>query len=145
MPPLSSSVVDLDSLNSLVTPTTLVSTSTISPEESHSTTNNYGTSIDVNKHSDEFSSVECPPGGVIDFENYPSSIDQVTNTTLSRLPTGLLRERAVELILAVMNVKTIEERRRFITEGLELCASKGLTAVQTNDEGSMELYRSLQV
>ena len=41
----------------------------------------------------------------------------------SGFPTGILRERATELIMAVMNRgRTFEEKRKFISEGLSICA-----------------------
>eukprot|EP00597_Dinobryon_sp_UTEXLB2267_P001830 CAMPEP_0170066592 /NCGR_PEP_ID=MMETSP0019_2-20121128/6234_1 /TAXON_ID=98059 /ORGANISM="Dinobryon sp., Strain UTEXLB2267" /LENGTH=251 /DNA_ID=CAMNT_0010273725 /DNA_START=386 /DNA_END=1138 /DNA_ORIENTATION=+ len=76
------------------------------------------------------SSVE---GGVIDMDE------------ISGLTTGVLRERAVELMLPVMNKgRTLEEKRKFIIEGLNLCAAAGLTSVQTNDETSISVYKQLQ-
>lgn len=56
----------------------------------------------------------------------------------------MLRERATELVVAKMGQKSMTERRKFITDGLEMCLSQGLTGVQTNDERSYQIYRSLR-
>jgi predicted amidohydrolase YtcJ len=57
---------------------------------------------------------------------------------------GILRERAVELITAVMTKKSVEQERRFIIDGLNTCLSYGLTSVQTNDAGCYNVYKSLR-
>ena len=73
------------------------------------------------------------PGGVIE-------IDEVT-----RLPTGILKERAVELVTANMQkFKSNSNRKQFIVDGLNLCMKYGLTSVQTNDEASVHIYQTLQ-
>ena len=59
-------------------------------------------------------------------------------------PTGILKERAVELITSRMGKKTREEKKRFIKKGLDICRSFGLTSVQCNDEDTMEVYLELQ-
>jgi hypothetical protein len=46
----------------------------------------------------------------------------------------------VNLCTQAIGIKSAEENRRFISEGLELCLSKGLTAVQTNDINSLVNY-----
>lgn len=74
--------------------------------------------------------LESPPGGVVDVED--------------GIPTGILRERAVELVLAVMGSKSQEEKIKFISEGMKNCLRVGLTAVQTNDASSLLVYRKLQ-
>ena len=62
------------------------------------------------------------------------------------LPTGLLKERAVELVTSIMSKgRTVEQKKGFITTGLASCISRGLTAVQTNDEGCLEAYMALQL
>eukprot|EP01038_Epipyxis_sp_PR26KG_P013210 gene13210-17703_t len=72
-------------------------------------------------------------GGVIDM--FPNISDG---------PSGILRERAVELVTAVMNVKSFDQKRQFISDGLNLCVKSGLTSVQTNDEMSLNVYQMLQ-
>jgi len=59
------------------------------------------------------------------------------------LATGILRERAVEKIVAVMGIKTFEQKKQFIKDGLSLCMKSGLTSVQTNDENTLDVYRAL--
>lgn len=81
--------------------------------------------INIDLHSGEY----FVEGGVVDV------IDSV--------PTGIFRERAVELVTRVMNTKSLQQRKAFITEGLNLCASMGLTSVQTNDENAYEIYKEL--
>jgi predicted amidohydrolase YtcJ len=71
-----------------------------------------------------------PSGGVID-EN-------------EGIPTGILKERAVELVLSVVGKKSNEEMKSFIIDGLNLCVKMGLTAVQTNDAESLSVYKELQ-
>ena len=75
--------------------------------------------------------LESPPGGVVDVDEDGS-------------PTGILRERAVELVLAVMGSKSPEEKVKFISEGMKNCLKVGLTSVQTNDASSLSVYRKLQ-
>lgn len=72
-----------------------------------------------------------PEGGCID-------LDDETN-----LPTGIIRERATEIILAVLNKRSAEEKKRFVKDGLDMCVQRGLTAVQTNDERCFEVYQEL--
>lgn len=74
--------------------------------------------------------LDSPPGGLIDMGE-------------DGLPTGILRERAVELIVAVMGKKSPAELQRFISEGLRLCSEMGLTSVQTNDASSLAVYKKL--
>lgn len=74
---------------------------------------------------------ESPPGGVIDKDE-------------QGVPTGILRERAVELIVAIMGKKSHLDISRFITEGLRLCSSMGLTSVQSNDASSLAVYKVLR-
>jgi predicted amidohydrolase YtcJ len=60
------------------------------------------------------------------------------------IPTGLLKERAVEPLLASFaNLQTSEQRRVFLIEGLKQCLAHGLTCVQTNDEAAYDIYMSL--
>eukprot|EP01036_Dinobryon_divergens_P027009 gene27009-35715_t len=76
--------------------------------------------------------IDAVPGGVIDVDG-------------EGYPTGILRERATELIMAVMNRgRSFEEKRKFISEGLGICAQAGLTCVHTNDESSVSVYQALQ-
>ena len=70
------------------------------------------------------------PGGLIDLGG-------------DGCPTGILRERAVELVVAVMGKKSPGELERFISEGLRLCSRMGLTSVQTNDVSSLAVYKKL--
>ena len=59
-------------------------------------------------------------------------------------PTGVIRERAVEPVIAAMSQnKTFEQRLQFVKEGLQLCLQSGLTAVETNDEGCYGCYEKL--
>lgn len=75
-------------------------------------------------------------GGVIDIDH--------NNNKVIKEPTGILKERAVELITAISSIKTDKEMEKFIVEGLEICQNFGLTAVQTNDEGSLHIYTKLE-
>lgn len=74
---------------------------------------------------------ESPHGGIIDKDE-------------QGVPTGILRERAVELIVAIMGKKSHQDISRFITEGLRLCSSMGLTSVQSNDASSLAVYKVLR-
>ena len=71
------------------------------------------------------------PGGVIE-------IDPSTNS-----PTGMVKERATELIIKAMGTKSQRDKRTFILDGLEICRKFGLTSVQTNDENAYEIYKQL--
>lgn len=58
--------------------------------------------------------------------------------------TGIVRERAVEPIIAAFSAyKTAEQKLRFLKEGIQLCLQSGLTSVETNDEGCYEIYTQL--
>lgn len=59
-------------------------------------------------------------------------------------PTGILKERATERIVAAIGTKSFADKKRFIETGLDLCRRKGLTACQTNDEDSLEVYLQLE-
>ena len=72
-----------------------------------------------------------PEGGIIDLDNDTG------------LPTGVLRERAMEIAVAAMGQKSHEERKKFIKEGMAMCVQSGLTAIQTNDESCFSAYREL--
>eukprot|EP00606_Chrysophyceae_sp_TOSAG23-5_P000348 GSChrysophyteH2.ASY1.ANO1.946.1 assembled CDS len=72
-----------------------------------------------------------PEGGLVDLDEQSS-------------PTGVLRETAVELVLAVTGAKTLRQKRRCVQDGLKQCVRHGLTAVQTNDERCLRVYRELQ-
>lgn len=70
-------------------------------------------------------------GGIIDVDNYGV--------------TGILRERACELIVGIMNCHISDvDKRLFISEGLSMCCKMGLTTVQTNDDTSINVYKALQ-
>lgn len=81
-----------------------------------------------------FSLAQSPPGGVIE-------VDAAGN------PTGVLKERAVELIVAAQQrlqrgdnsdpSAALQQKMRFLREGMDVCVRAGLTTVQTNDEGAL--------
>jgi predicted amidohydrolase YtcJ len=61
------------------------------------------------------------------------------------MPTGLLKERAVELITQVITRgRSVGQKQHFISLGLEQCVRFGLTAVQTNDEACFDAYVALR-
>lgn len=71
-------------------------------------------------------------GGVVELDNNGS-------------PTGILKEFATLILTNVLKeVKTKEDNMQSIRDGLNICARNGLTAVQTNDEDSLLIYRKLQ-
>jgi predicted amidohydrolase YtcJ len=68
-------------------------------------------------------------------------------------PTGIIKERAVELILAALQKNSnsgnnlgekLSQQMRMIKEGMTMCTQFGLTTVQTNDDGALLAYRELQ-
>lgn len=60
-------------------------------------------------------------------------------------PTGVLKERAVELMVALIKGgKAPQDQLRDIADGLGSCLRAGLTAVQTNDENALGAYRQLE-
>jgi len=62
------------------------------------------------------------------------------------VPTGVLRERGVEpLIAAFAQHKSSTQNRVYLQEGLQLCVQEGITCVQTNDELCYSVYREMQV
>lgn len=92
-------------------------------------------------HNDKFTwngiYLQTPPGGVIEVDEHGR-------------PTGIVKERATELIAAAQQSQSaesvseearavaLEQKMRFIREGMALCARVGLTSVHTNDERSLE-------
>lgn len=73
-------------------------------------------------------------GGIID----------IINDGEHSIVTGILRERAVESVVSVFSSNSFEIKKHFILEGLALCSKMGLTSVQTNDEASYNVYKSLR-
>lgn len=60
------------------------------------------------------------------------------------IPTGILRERAVEpLMEAFAKFKTKQQRVAFLQEGMQLCVESGITCVQSNDELCYEAYQDI--
>lgn len=57
--------------------------------------------------------------------------------------TGILRERAVEMIMRFVSNKSKEEKTMFIKNGLDMCLRFGLTCIQSNDEAATEVYDEL--
>lgn len=64
-------------------------------------------------------------------------------------PTGIIKERATELIVAAQQNQSsegsesarsaaLEQKLRFLREGMALCARVGLTSVHSNDERSLQ-------
>lgn len=73
------------------------------------------------------------PGGAVDYD------------TTTFLPTGILRERACEPMMAALSkYKTRDAYIQFVREGLQVCLRKGITCVHTNDEHSLSIYQQLQ-
>jgi predicted amidohydrolase YtcJ len=87
-------------------------------------------SLESSSSAEEEPLLDSPPGGVIDLGG-------------DGFPTGILRERAVELVVNAMGKKSPGELERFISEGLGLCLRMGLTSVQTNDASSLAVYKKL--
>ena len=77
------------------------------------------------------SAFKVPEGGAVDLDS-------------QGLPTGILRETAVELATAAIPLKSARALRKNIQEGLRRCVAVGLTTVQTNDERCVAVYKTLQ-
>ncbi|KAH9109885.1 hypothetical protein AeMF1_015150, partial [Aphanomyces euteiches] len=60
------------------------------------------------------------------------------------LPTGILRESAVNLVQKYIIEKSDEIRLKYLRIGLQTCLEFGLTAVHTNDPHCLPLYHHLQ-
>lgn len=61
------------------------------------------------------------------------------------IPTGILKERATEIVFAYMKQKkTREDIKRHLKQGLQICQRNGLTAVHTNDDDALDLYKQLE-
>ena len=58
-------------------------------------------------------------------------------------PTGILRERACELIMTALGRNSHEELTKYVLDGLDVCARVGLTGVQTNDSNAFAVYQQL--
>ena len=65
------------------------------------------------------------PGGVVDVDS-------------DGVPTGILRERATDLITPYTEEKDQAVRRRYFEAGVAQCVAQGLTALQSNDGGGAE-------
>lgn len=81
--------------------------------------------------------MQSPPGGVIEVDDAGE-------------PTGILKERAVELISAAQqrlnnnntgtgSVSALQQKKKFLQEGMNVCVRAGLTTVQTNELDSNAL------
>lgn len=46
-------------------------------------------------------------------------------------------------VCKAMERRSLEDKKRMLREGLNICLEKGLTAVQTNDEGCVQAYTEL--
>lgn len=74
---------------------------------------------------------QAPTGGVIEVDS-------------QGIPTGIVKERACELIVAAQQKQSvggssaIAQKMRFLSDGMAMCAKVGLTSVQTNDEGALK-------
>jgi predicted amidohydrolase YtcJ len=74
--------------------------------------------------------VQSAPGGVIEMDD-------------AGQPTGVLKERAIELITAAQqrlqsgdsaaSEEVIQQKMRFLQEGMDVCVRAGLTTVHTNE------------
>mmetsp|Transcript_7346 Transcript_7346/g.12205 ORF Transcript_7346/g.12205 Transcript_7346/m.12205 type:complete len:795 (-) Transcript_7346:73-2457(-) len=101
--------------------------------------------------------------------NSSTRSSSISGAAEAPVPSGILKERAVELVIAAqqqylhkfqargLRMSTnatvypeSESKRhaspqlRFLSEGMAKCVKVGLTTVQTNDEGTLHLYRQLQ-
>lgn len=76
--------------------------------------------------------------------NSDKVIGGVIDVNENNIPTGILKERAVELITSISSIKSDNELENFIIEGLDICKQYGLTSVQTNDESSLHIYKKLE-
>ncbi|MFX1512066.1 MAG: amidohydrolase, partial [Promethearchaeota archaeon] len=72
-----------------------------------------------------------PEGGSIDRDD-------------SGKPTGVLREKAIDLVDPYIKIKDKEARKKIIELGLQECLSVGLTTVQTNDIKAWQIYSELE-
>ena len=76
------------------------------------------------------SSFSCP-GGVVE-KNHLGEL------------TGVLKERACEIVSEVLGKKSEEEKERMILEGLERCRESGLCTVATNEiNGGVKAYEKI--
>jgi predicted amidohydrolase YtcJ len=76
---------------------------------------------------------------------YEISGGEIDYNIIDHYPTGILRERAVEPLIAAFNqYRDTTSLTRFIEEGLDKCRRVGLTTVHTNDEDSYAIYHHLQ-
>jgi predicted amidohydrolase YtcJ len=79
------------------------------------------------------------------LRNDVSTEGGAVDTTPDRFPTGIVRERACEPIVAAFaKYKTYEQSKRFLEEGMDLCLQNGITSVHTNDEGCVIPYQKLE-
>ncbi len=69
--------------------------------------------------------VPSTPGGVVDVDS-------------DGVPTGILRERATDLITPYTEEKDQAVRRRYFEAGVAQCVAQGLTSLQSNDGGGAE-------
>jgi predicted amidohydrolase YtcJ len=84
-------------------------------------------------------------GGAID--TFPLPDNAASGTLPVTGPTGVLRETAVEIMYAAMGSRahqSDEHKTTFLTDGLNLCVSNGITSVHTNDELCVKVYKQLQ-
>ncbi|GMH76695.1 hypothetical protein TL16_g07166 [Triparma laevis f. inornata] len=72
-------------------------------------------------------------GGVVEKTPSPNPV-----------PTGVLKERACEIINPVLGAKSDSEKRSLILDGLKMCSAMGVTAVATNEMNEcVPVYKAL--
>ncbi|ETV94660.1 hypothetical protein, variant 1 [Aphanomyces invadans] len=74
---------------------------------------------------------QCGGGGVVDLD-------------CEGIPTGILRESAVNLVQRCILETSDAVRTQYLQLGLQTCLEFGLTGVQTNDAHCLPLYHALQ-
>ena len=98
-----------------------------------------------------------PPDDLIGQDTVPSNIptephhawfnttDGVIDVDAEGVPSGVLREKAAEIVRQIYaQTKSVEDRALHFENGLKLCVRNGLTGVQTNDDEALDIYKSLE-
>jgi len=59
--------------------------------------------------------------------------------------SGVLREQAVELLTGMIAETNVQTQTKYIEDGLRQCLESGLASVQTNDKGTFDIYKKLDL
>jgi len=79
----------------------------------------------------------------IPLQNPPKMENGTIDVNEDGVATGVLREGAVDLVVGHIKEPDSSVQAKYLLDGLNECLRNGLTSVQTNDIGSLPVYKEL--